>query len=369
MHLLFNHEIFFNQKYGGISRMQAELIKGLPDYKDITVEQCVWYNLNYHYYRKRIKIFDDLVFKFDKIAKGRLLDPLKILNQLDLNRRLRKGNFDFYIPTYYSTAFLKHIGNKPFILTVYDMIHEIYPQFFPRDTTTIPHKKELLLKAKRIVAISHSTKNDILKFYPQIDPDTIDIVYLSHSMDRTKDDVVSGLPEKYILFVGNRKNYKNFKLLVDAAKDILNKDTTLNLVCTGDAFTTEEQQMFADYHISNQLHYVRPTDKELYCLYNKSQVFVFPSSYEGFGVPVVEAMYSGTPVILTNRSSFPEVAGDAGIFFEDGDQQTLTSQLEKVLYNTDFRNETIKAGYKQADKFSWENTVKDFYHTVKSTPL
>lgn len=366
MHLLFNHEIFFNQKYGGISRYQAELIKGLPDYPDVEVEQCIWYNLNYHLYRKRFQTFDNFVFKLDKFAKGRLLDPIKLLNQIDLNRRLRKGQFDYYIPTYFDTGFLKHIGQKPYVLTVYDMIHEIFPQHFPRDKSTVPNKKELLLKAKKIIAISQSTKNDILKLYPQIHPNTIDVVYLSHSMDRNRNKELRNLPKKYILFVGSRKLYKNFSDFLEAVKPILVKDSSLNVVCTGDAYTEAELQKFSEYNIRQQMHYVRPTDEELYLLYNKSILFVFPSAYEGFGVPVVEAMYSGTPVVLTNSSSFPEVAGDAGIYFEVGDVSALTSQMEKVIYNTEFRNQCIEAGYKQAEKFSWEHTVRDFYQSIKS---
>jgi glycosyltransferase involved in cell wall biosynthesis len=281
-------------------------------------------------------------------------------------KALKAQKFDLFVPTYYDTYFLPYLKDKPFLLNVYDMIHEIFPSNFSDQDHTIKHKAELLSKATKIIAISESTKRDILKFYPNIEASKIEVVYLSQSLGN-KEILALDLPKKYILFVGNRTQYKNFVFFFNAIASILIGKPDLYLVCAGgNAFADEELQLINSYQLSGQVIQRNFKDFELATYYTNAQCFVFPSAYEGFGIPVLESMTCGCPVILANHSSFPEVAGDAGIYFELDNKEELKNKGSAVLFNNDFRQEFSEKSRLQAKKFNWEKTAKDCIEVFKS---
>ncbi|WP_200890806.1 glycosyltransferase family 4 protein [Pedobacter lusitanus] len=247
------------------------------------------------------------------------------------------------------------------------MIHELYPHYFTNDKTTVPNKKILLEKATKIIAISESTKRDILKIYPHIPAEKIDIVYLAHTVNtgiQTKVDT----PENYILFVGNRAAYKNFIFFLKAMLPVLKDRKDLYILCAGgNAFNEEETHLIQESGVRDQLIQRNFKDSELADYYKKALCFVFPSEYEGFGIPVLEAMACGCPVVLTNHSSFPEVAGDAGIYFELNNSTDLKEKIMRLLDHIEIREEYKLKGIAQADKFNWKKTTDEclkVYQTV-----
>ena len=135
---------------------------------------------------------------------------LKASSLKKTKKKLDSGKFDVFLPTYYDPYFLDHLNGRPFILTVYDMIHEIFSEHFAAYAKTICQKKVLIEKADRIIAISKQTKNDILKFYPDVPPEKVAVVYLSQTIIENGTSIASELPANFILFVGNRDAYKNF---------------------------------------------------------------------------------------------------------------------------------------------------------------
>jgi glycosyltransferase involved in cell wall biosynthesis len=156
--------------------------------------------------------------------------------------------------------------------------------------------------------------------------------------------------------------YKNFICLFNAAKTLLKTDPDLYLICAGGyAFKPEEIELFKNEGLSDKIIHKTFEVNELFYFYQNAQCFVFPSQYEGFGIPVLEAMACGCPVILPRYSSFPEVAGEAGIYFELNDEKGLEDNLKKVLVNEDFRKGYITKGYAQSEKFTWKKTADECF--------
>ena len=170
----------------------------------------------------------------------------------------------------------------------------------------------------------------------------------------------------YILFVGARPAYKNFELFLQAVAPILKKDADFKIVAAGGGkLSKNDLKLLEKYELSSQLLYYRFEESELEALYQHAQCFIFPSEYEGFGIPVLEAMANGCPIILPYQSSFPEVAGEAGIYFKTNDLDDLIEKITKVLYNPTFKTSFIEKGKIQAAKFNWQEAANQCLTTYK----
>ncbi len=357
MEIVIDPQIFNEQKFGGISRYYSEIYQNLSKKDDIGIKLPITYSENLHI-KGSIDNFDFYNFLVSiNFFKRKLIRKIKKRDFKKLKKIFKSQSYDLVVPTYYNTHFLEYIGDKPFVLTVYDMIHEIFPQYFINDLYTVKNKKVLMEKAKKIIAISESTKRDIVKIYPHIDSSKIEVVYLSHSIKTSKIISVS-LPKRYILFVGNRTIYKNFIFFLKSVAQILVDDSSLNIVCAGgNHFNDEEIKLIEDLDVKSQIIQQNFEDDDLSTYYSNAICFVFPSEYEGFGIPVLESMACGCPVILANHSSFPEVAGDAGVYFELNNEYDLSNKITDLLNDEELRKEFICKGLEQVKKFSWEKTA------------
>ncbi len=294
-----------------------------------------------------------------KIFRGLRGKKLKRKEPKLLVRKLLKQDFDLFIPTYYDIKFLEYLGDKPFVLTVYDMIHELFQEYFQTDKLTALYKKLLMEQATRIIAISESTKNDILKFYPHIPASKIDVVYLSYTLKEEMNNNLS-LPKRYILFIGNRSFYKNFVFFFKSIAPLLSQSSDLYLVCAGgNEFTEEERQLINQLELGEKVIQQNFADADLGFYYRNAQCFVFPSQYEGFGIPVLESMACSCPVVLSSHSSFPEVAGNAGVYFEQENAKDLQDKVAMLLNDEIVRQAYIAKGLEQAKNFTWEKTAKE----------
>lgn len=363
MKIVLDPQTFNEQKFGGISRYHTEMLLEWQKTPGISVDCPIVYSDNLHLKEAGLfRSFRNTLFNpclWPKFINKKIAKTYRKKNIAASVKVLQKQDFDVFVPTYYATYFLEHIGQKPFVLTVYDMIHEMLPQYFTRDKHTVANKKLLMEQATKIIAISESTKNDILKIYPHIPADKIEVVYLSFSIKHDA-AVKLLLPEKYILFVGNRSDYKNFAFFLKSVAPVLQSEKDLYLVCAGgNAFNSKEQKMIADLSVSEKLIQKNFEDNELASYYSGAKCFVFPSEYEGFGIPVLEAMACGCPVVLAQHSSFPEVAGEAGVYFELNNEIDLRSKIVNLLQNEPLRKDYINKGLAQAQKFSWQKTAQE----------
>lgn len=369
MKIILDPQIFNSQRFGGISRYYTEVFSVLSRKKNINLLLPLNNSTNVYFNESILNTTKQKIY----FSANKILHKLRIDNKIKLeifkNRYvsslIKQRQYDLFIPTYYDTYFLKHIDPKPYVLTVYDMIHELFPEFFPNDKMVVPNKKYLMERATRIIAVSENTKKDILNIYPHIDSGKIDVVY--HGCSIKVNTIKSALlPPKYILFVGTRSIYKNFIFLVHSIATLLKKDKDLHLICAGGGgFNDIEKELILKLELEDQIIHKHFTEDELGCFYNRALCFVFPSMYEGFGIPVLESMICGCPVVLANHSSFPEVAGDAGIYFELNNPKDLCNKIQKLVENESLRLEFSLKGIEQAKKFSWEKAADECLDVYK----
>ena len=262
--------------------------------------------------------------------------------------------FSIYHPTYYNNYLVNNY--KKMVVTVYDMIHEMYHI----DRLTPVRKKKILNKADGIIAISQSTKDDLIDIYG-FDERKIKVIHLANSLCyEVKEEAI--VKENYILFVGNRGGYKNGKLLMESfAHSRLSKDYKL-VFMGGGCFTTEEKRSIEDLQIGDTVIQIPGDDKILANLYKYADCFVYPSAYEGFGLPLLEAMHYGTPVITSDSSSMPEVGGNAAVYFNQKSQESLLEALEELLGDKKKQAEYAKKGIERERLFSWDRCADETYN-------
>ena len=358
MKVLYDHQCFVQQQFGGVSRYHYQLIKELNKLQNVEAKLSLKYSNNF--YINEDKSFD--VKKFFPNHKFYLKRTiLDYINRISTNRILEAANYDIFHPTYFNPYFLNHLNNKPFVLTVYDSIHEKYPEIINSIDKTLANKKVLLSKAGFIIAISNSTKNDLIELH-NIPSEKIEVVYLAASINKSlvSSNVKLNLPEKYILFVGNRDFYKNFNNFILAVEPLLKKHKDLFLICAGGSiFTNEEKNFFQSKQVANKISHKGADDITLATLYVNALAFIFPTLYEGFGIPALEAMNCDCPVIMSNTSSLPEVGGDAAIYFDPNNTDDMREKIESVIFNIDLRNDLILKAKTQRQKFSFEKTALD----------
>jgi glycosyltransferase involved in cell wall biosynthesis len=286
---------------------------------------------------------------------------------------LRQGGCDIFHPTLYQDYYLGLPKKMPVVLTVFDMIFELFPQQYAgRRAQEITQKKMAVVnRADHIISISHSTRRDLCRLYG-IDPKRVSVVPLANSLTLDKEslmETVAGtLPERYILFVGIRDGYKNFLFFLSSMIDIFRRDQSLMILCTGPAFTETERQQIKSLGLESRVRWMKVvSDAVLATLYRHATAFVFPSLYEGFGLPLLEAMSCGCPVVASNTSSFPEVAGDAAVLFDPASKESISTAVERVLGSSELRSEMREKGIARQRKFSWEKTAEEtlkVYHSM-----
>jgi glycosyltransferase involved in cell wall biosynthesis len=239
------------------------------------------------------------------------------------------------------------------------MIHELFPDMVKGDNTAT-QKKKVIECATKIIAISENTKTDIIKFY-DIDPKNIVVIPLATSLQTHTPDITLNLPQKYILFVGYRRAYKNFTFFINSISSLLYEEKDLYLICAGGGvFSYDEMQLLNDLKIKMQvLHYPIANDSTLSQLYKKAILFIFPSLYEGFGIPVLEAFSCGCPVAASNCSSLPEVGGEAVNYFDPCNSDSIQKVVEDIVHNKSLQDSIRIRGYQRLKLFSWEKTALD----------
>jgi glycosyltransferase involved in cell wall biosynthesis len=378
MKILYDHQIFYRQNYGGVSRYFCELMNQFSTDPDISFTLPLRYVQNDNlaqfpqldkYWSKRYNYLYDNHF-ISSIQKKIRFNAVNfglnyvINNQGESERLLKKQNFDVFHPTYYEPYFLKYLQEKPYVLTVYDMIHELFPMYFKTKDKTKVWKKQLIEHAGAIIAISENTKQDIIKF-TDVDPGRVCVIHLGnpfeHVIEPPQVNTSSDHPafgKTYLLFVGGRPAYKNFDFFIESVAGMLCKNEGLHVVCAGSLpFTSQEKKVLKNMNILHKVHHVKINDTILKNLYKNARAFIFPSLYEGFGLPVLEAFSCGCPVILNNSSSLPEIGGDAAIYFEPDDRESIICAVETVLFNEKCREDLIKKGFDRLKFFSWEKTA------------
>lgn len=291
--------------------------------------------------------------------KYKIVKPRKFWTQLGLPlslfMSLRKPNI-FFTPSHYAPRF----SPVPTAITIHDLGYIHYPELFAKKDLyqLVNWTKYSAQKAKVIFTVSNSTRNDIIKEY-KVEPEKVIVTYsgIKPKMETSKNKTIEG---KYILFVGTLQPRKNISKLVEAFSKVKDKDIKLviagkkgwlyeDILQSPKKFDVEDRVKFLDF----------VSDEELVSLYENALCFVLPSLYEGFGLPVLEAMKYGCPVITSNVSSLPEAGGDAALYFDPNDAEDIARTIEKVVGDEGLRKEMSKKGLERVKQFSWEKTAKE----------
>ncbi len=384
MKILFDHQIFDLQQFGGISRYFFELLAHLNKDASVEWELPVLYSDN-KYLNSFTAFSNKLLPKPEKIdyykeflwgtsfrgkgilyqLKNKISKELEAINESESNKinaieKIKEGDFDVFHPTYYDDYFLEYLNGKPFVITVYDLIHQIFPEFGLYETTD--KNRDLLQKASKIIAISESTKTDLINIF-NVDAQKIEVTHLASSLNQdssvVSEDFKTRLPHKYFLFVGGRSGYKNFMFFVQIVAALMESEKDLYIVCTGSPFDEKEFYLFNKTGITERMYHTYVDDNELTYLYKNALAFVFPSLYEGFGLPILEAFSCGCPVLVSNTSSLVEVGGNAVSYFEPKNSASMINAIKSVLKNKELRTSMIGKGYQQLKNFSWQKTANE----------
>ena len=362
LNILYDNQIFNLQKYGGISRYFSELMSRLNSDSDFSITPKNYCSNNVYLKTNQLTSYNEFN-NFPAFRGKKRIENFIVNHESEkIKMFLEKGKFDVFHPTYYNSSFLKNLsGNKPFVLTVHDMIHELYydKQLETLHPETI-NKSILIPKANHIIAISETTKKDILHFYPDIDEKKISVIYHGNSLGLFKSQSKRSVEKKYILYVGGRKHYKNFMWMLKAIAPLLVQKNILLICAGGGYFDDYEQQNIDQFRLNKYVKHIEiDSDLVLQNLYEHAQFFIYPSQYEGFGIPILESFACKCPALLSDASCFPEIAGNAGLFFKSGNDEDLLTQINVLLENNQLRNDLIEKGITRLRDFSWEKTVNE----------
>ena len=370
MKILYDNKIFDEQKFGGISLYFSSLLKASGNDEYVFPYR---YSDNYHL-KEALKHRTFLQHKelFSKVGlKGfwRVQKQLyklqcfstKQKNDTLFKRKLQRGSYDIYHQTYYRDLTMPK--NRAKVVTVYDMINEKFPEYFPNyDSST---KLMACRSADKIIAISHTTKKDLVELF-NIAEEKVEVVYLGFDgldSDLVIQDISLGLKnifsKKVIFYNGSRGVYKNFDKYIEAiSPSIIKYD--LHLLCSGMSFTKTECDLFNKLGIDGRLHASFLSDEELKFVYSNCEFLVFPTLYEGFGIPLTEAMFYGCPMLLSDTPCFKEVANDAALYFDPKNSQDMREKFEYAINNPTFMKDLSVKGSSRYKFFgSWKNVYKN----------
>lgn len=285
-------------------------------------------------------------------------------------KKIRSFNLDlmhfphFNVPLFYTGKF---------IVTIHDLILVHFPTIRNSTLHPIIYKlkfwayqaviKNAIYRSNRIIAVSEFTKKDILTRYRKIPPEKIQVTYEACEdycmLCPNKDEEILsryGIMKPYLLYVGNAYPHKNLERLVSAFSDLLGikKDIRLVLVGGMDYFYSRLKDFTGQRNVGNVIFPGYVPDHDLDVLFHNAAAYVFPSLYEGFGLPPLEAMAKGAPVISSDHPCMKEILEGSALYFNGRDLRSITSCMEKILDDEELRNNLIEKGYAQTKKYSWK---------------
>lgn len=360
MNILYDHQIFSLQDVWGISRYYTNLINWLKKEHNVKLpiklsnnvflkefEKDLWLEVRWFYPWSHWKGKNNIIYwhnKYSLLWKREQLD--KILQDIDI---VHLTMFDPYLVD------ILEDKKIPFVFTIYDLNHKTQPKkyIWLCDYRNRGIEK-LSTHAEKIITVSNTTKQQYLKYYPEVDPDKLKTIH--HSIDLSQVNNLTKLQTNrlvdgnYILYVWDRMSeHKNFVNFVRNISNILSSD--MGLICLGNEFGSSEISLFKDLNISNYIKQISWHNEIKYNLYKYATCFVYPSVAEWFGIPILEARASWCPVICTDIEIFEEVGWDAVLYVDNQTLSDLSDKILSIIWQSEIRKKMIAKWYQRVEIF------------------
>lgn len=359
MKILFDHQIFLSQKYGGPSRYFIELNKNM-NREGIQSSIFSPFYINNYLKNENKNIFKKSFFLKKKFKLNFLF---KYLNNTLTNNFINNTKIDIIHPTYYNLKKYKEF-KIPKILTVYDLTHEKFPEFYglPKNNKI---KKDALDIADYYLCPSECTKKDLMEIY-NIDENKISVVYWAPFSKSINKIINNYKKDNFLLFVGNRHKYKNaYKLLEAFCKNKFLLENYKIIFFGGGKFNSYEKGLIKELNLINKVKLIIGSDKNLIELYQKATLMVYPSLYEGLGLPILEAMTHGCPVATSYSSGMIEAGGTAVEFFDPNSTESISNSLLKIINSSEYSNKLIELGFDHVKNFTWNKCAKETFNVYQ----
>lgn len=345
--VIYDSIIYDLQKIGGISIYWHNLESRLMD------------NIFFHLKSYRFSNNKNIVVSNENITNLKKYVPKFLIHVMLKIEQIREfyvpdlNNTDLFHSSYYRVPSKKYKGKV--ITTIHDFIPEKYYPFFKKKIT-VYLKKKAINNSDAIICVSHNTKKDLINYYPKVLKEKIFVVY------NGVDDTFKPMLKKKnndLLYVGSRKqDYKNFNKMVSLISSL--KGVSLNIV--GSELTKREENMLNNFLPNRYKIFVNPDNLRLNQIYSMSFALIYPSDYEGFGIPVLESMKCGTPAILYSNEVFKELFHDSCVFMNDISVSSLNNAIKYVNSNYD---SLVNSGIKKSKSFSWDLTANNTFDIYK----
>lgn len=352
MKVAFDHQTFALQSYGGISRYFVRLAAALAS---LGVDARVFAPLHRNRHLGELpagQVSGFAIGRFPRRGTGLIEAANRRLSTVGV----RAFGPDLLHETYYSAS-APVATQRPRVLTVYDMIHERFSSELPPGDPTSRNKRAAVSRADHVICISHSTRNDLCDML-DVPAARVSVVHLGMDVFSTREATPGGsrAQRPYLLFVGNRAGYKNFGRLLRAVATRRELRDGFDVVAFGGGeFRRDEHELVRALGLApERVRQVGGGDAVLGPLYREAAALVYPSLYEGFGLPPLEAMAHDCPVVSSNTSSMPEVVGTAGQYFDPADVEAQAEAICRVVLDERRRRELVEAGRARLAVFSWE---------------
>tara|TARA_B100000900_G_scaffold407751_1_gene420923 strand:+ start:215 stop:1294 length:1080 start_codon:yes stop_codon:yes gene_type:complete len=347
MKVILNNSQFFHQRFGGVTRYSINLVEKMIN-NQIDFQICApIYKNNYIKKIEKKYIFG---FHFSKYPNFLVLRYLNnIITNFYLKNKNKKLIHFMYDPEYIK----KNISQKK-IITIHDTIHEKYEKSY--NNNFYSRRREMLKQMDKIICVSNNTKKDLIEYY-DIEKNKINVIYngadhLNSLLSKEPKDIKYDKP--YILYVGSRGKYKNFRLFIESYKKSKKIFSDFNVICFGGgSFSKDEINFFRKLDVLKNVSSVLGDDLMLKSYYKNASLFIYPSLYEGFGISILEAMNLECPTLVSDIPVFREILENKTSFFDPKNQEDLIFSMEKILFDNENKKKLISTGSKIAEKYTW----------------
>jgi glycosyltransferase involved in cell wall biosynthesis len=353
--VLYDHQVFATQRFGGVSRYFVELARAFAASADVQARMFAPAYVNE--YIASGDALHPLSFQLKSLRRGGRYRPPLLSPLLWMAMRARRP--DILHETMHTSVKPSRPRGTRMVTTVHDMTVERFPELFDEPERRVADKVSAMRRADAIICISEATRVDLVELHPDL---AGRCTVIHHGVDRGVEPAPKppSWPARYLLYVGTRDHYKNFQALVQALGGASRLPPDLSLLCFGGGPLSAQERDAAVRAgwAPERIVQTVGDDALLAAAYRHAELFVFPSWYEGFGMPLTEAMIHGCPIACSRASSFPEVCLSAAAYFDPMDVDSMTAAIESVVLDPVRRQSLAEAAVRRGADFSWSECAR-----------